>query len=216
MAEPAGSFSEGDPRNAQYFETLAQLRHQYEGTIGEIGGPSGETGLRKIGRENAKYAEGQIAKQEPTGFRNLRNQAGKEGLTHSGILGGRTGSLASQYATRRYGVTRGLAEQENEYTNKERQAKEKLEGGNVEATGKALEARKEWLLNNPNAAVEESMMPGGKPASTAAAVKPPAAPSAVPTARVIGRQRRTGGVHGAARRVAARKMFASTGGVKAP
>ncbi len=182
MAEPAGSFSEGDPRNAQYFETLAQLRHQYEGRIGEIGGPTGETGLRKVGRENAKYAEGQIAKQEPTGFRNLRNRGNKEGLTHSGIVAGRTGSLASQYGARRYAVTHGLQEQENRYTNEERQAKERLEGGEHNAVTAALEQRKQWLLEHPEAAVEESMMPGGKPASNAAAATAPAGGAAAAAA----------------------------------
>ncbi len=209
MAEP-GALNEGDPRNAQYFENIAILKHQYEGRIGEIGG------LRKTAGENAGYATGQIGKQEPGAFRNLRNRANKEGLTHSGIVAGRTGGLQSQYAARRYGVTHGLQEQENQYTNAERRAKEGLESGEHGAVTKALEERKQWLLENPNAAVELGMMPGGKPAAAAAAPKAPAAPSAVPTARVIGRQRRTGGVHGYARRMAARKMFASTGGVKAP
>ncbi len=166
------AYPEGDPRNAEYFETLAKLHQQYEGTIGEIGGPTGETGLRKTARENAKYSEGQIAKQEPGGFRNLRNRAGKEGLTHSGILGGRTGSLAAQYGARRFTVTHGLQERENEYTRKEQRAAEKLKGGEAGAAKEALERRKEFLLNNPGAAAEEAMMPGGKPASNAASTAP--------------------------------------------
>ncbi len=210
MAGPA--YPEGDPRNAEYFENVAALKHIYEGRQAETAEG------RANARTNAGYATGQIGKQEPLGFRNLRNRASKEGLTHSGIEGGRTGNLASQYGARRYAVTHGLQEQENRYTTAERQAKERLEGGEHDAATRALEQRKQWLLENPNAAVEESMM-ANKPA--AAAPKPPAPPKApsvpsVPTARVIGRQRKTGGVHGYARRVAARKMFASTGGTRAP
>ncbi len=209
MAEP-GALSEGDPRNAEYFENIAAIQHIYERQKSEAAEG------RANAKTNAAYSESQLTKQEPGGFRNLRNRAGKEGLTHSGILGGRTGNLASQYAARRYGITHGLQETENRLTRGEQRAKESAESGEHNAVTRALEQRKQWLLENPNAAVELGMM--NKPAAAAAAPKPPAppkAPSAVPTAKVIGRQPRTGGVHGYARRVAAKKMFASTGGVRA-
>lgn len=175
------AYPEGDPRNAEYFENIASLQHIYERQQSE--GAEG----RANARTNAKYAEGQIGKQEPLGFRNLRNRAGKEGLTHSGILGGRTGGLASQYAARRYGVTHGLQEAENRYTRGEQRNKERLEGGEHDAATRALEQRKQWLEQHPEAAVEESMMPGGKPASnTTAAATARATPSTAAAHRVSG------------------------------
>lgn len=209
MAEAAPTpFPEGDPRNAKYFENLAALEHGYQKSLAE----GAET--RANARTNAEYATGQIAKAEPEGFRNLRNRANSEGLLQSGVLAGRTGTLASSYGARRYAITHGLQEREGRISRGEQAAKERFELGRSGAATRALEEGKATALANPGArTVTGPAGPGGvvpyteKTAGGSVRVGPGA-----PTAVVKARQPITGGVRSAAARRVAGRFVRGPGG----
>src|SRR5580692_6928612 len=129
---PAEAFPAGDPRNAQYFQTLAALEHAYNTTL------AGDKEALTNDKSNSEYQQTLLTKAEPGTYKTNQAKANAGGILESGVNAGRRGTIATQYAQKRYTVQHGLQENEGKIRHGEEEAKYKLEGGRSEAANKAL------------------------------------------------------------------------------
>ncbi len=140
---PAAAFPEGDPRNAQYGETLAALLKQREDAKAELIKGRGEN------QANAAYSESQLTQNEPNTYRANTHRANAGGILESGINAQRRGGIATDYANKRFNVQRGLTQAENRINRQNTAAEERYSGGAATAATTALNAGYNNLLNNP-------------------------------------------------------------------
>jgi hypothetical protein len=155
---PAEAFGAGDPRNAQYFQTLASLEHQYNTTL------AGDKEKLASSRSNALYQQGLLGEKEPGSYKANEHRANAGGLLESGVNAERRGTIGQEYANKRFGVSHGLQETEGSITANEQSAKESLESGRANAANTALsEGYKALLEREPNdtAAASRAANPGG-------------------------------------------------------
>lgn len=146
---PAEAFGAGDPRNAAYFQTLANLEHQYNTTL------AGDKERLQNSRTNATYQQGLIGQREPGSYKANSHRANAGGILESGVNAERRGTIGQEYANKRYGVTHGLQETEGSISRNEQGAKERLELGKSGAANTALmEGYKSLLEREPNEQVQ--------------------------------------------------------------
>lgn len=142
---PAEAFGAGDPRNAQYFQTLASLEHQYNTTL------AGDKQKLASSRSNALYQQGLIGEREPGSYKANEHRANAGGLLESGVNAERRGTIGQEYANKRFGVSHGLQETEGSLSQNDQSAKDDLEAGRANAANTALsEGYKALLEREPN------------------------------------------------------------------
>lgn len=155
---PAEAFGAGDPRNAQYFQTLASLEHQYNTTL------AGDKQKLSDSRSNAVYQQGLLGEKEPGSYKANEHRANAGGLLESGVNAERRGTIGQEYANKRFGVSHGLQETEGSISQNDQSAKEGLESGRANAANTALEKGYEALMKqepNDTAAASRAANPGG-------------------------------------------------------
>lgn len=142
---PAEAFGAGDPRNANYFQTLAQLEHQEQSTL------AGLNERESSARSAATYRQGLLGQQEPQSYKANQHRANAGGIAESGVNAERRGTIATDYANKRYAVTNNLQNTENQIGRARQQAKEAREAGEGRAANTALGEGYKSLLENPPA-----------------------------------------------------------------
>ena len=145
---PAAAFPNGDPRNALYASNLAALEHQYNTTLA-----IDQESLKNY-RANSEYSQRLIGNQEPLGYQANQNKANTEGLLNSGINASRRGTLAANYANRRFAITKGLQQNEGRIKAAEQRAKEGLDIGKSNLATKTLAEGYKELLAEPQTTPE--------------------------------------------------------------
>lgn len=153
MAETASPFPAGDPRNAQYFENIAALKHAEETTLAR----NSETEARA--KAAATYQEGQYTKAEPLSYRANQFRSNNEGLLESGVNAGRRGNIATDYAGKRYAVQTGLKGTQERIARSNKEAREGRETGEARAGTNAQVEAKRWLEEHPNPASTGPTLP---------------------------------------------------------
>jgi hypothetical protein len=135
---PASAFPSGDPRNAEYGETVAAAEHAYNTTL------AGDKETLSDSTSNAAYQRSLMGLAEPAGYRTEANRASAGGILESGINAQNRGSLTSKYAESRFKVTKGLQEATDRYNkdnaNAEYERNAKLSKASTTALGKGYEA----------------------------------------------------------------------------
>lgn len=156
---PAAAFGEGDPRNAKYFETLANLEHQYQTSLGS------SKEARTNARANALYNRGLIGQREPQSYKANTHRANAGGLLESGVNAERRGTIGQEYANKRFSVVKGLQEREGSLSAGEQRALEDRELGRgnaaTSALGEGYKALMEQQLMTPEPATAAAVNPGG-------------------------------------------------------
>jgi hypothetical protein len=106
MAEAAptatGGFGEGDPRNAQYFQTLASLNHQYNTTL------ANDKETLSNAESNANYQRGLLGQKEPLSYKANQHRSNAGGLLESGVNAERRGTIGAEYSNRRGAIAQAL------------------------------------------------------------------------------------------------------------
>jgi hypothetical protein len=149
---PAEAFGAGDPRNAKYFENLAALEHAYNTTLAD------DKETLSNDQTNAQYQQSLLTKAEPVAYRNNQHKANAGGILESGVNAERRGTIATQYAQKRYTVQHGLQEDEGKVRKNEEAEQYKYESGRGKAANEALsEGYKNLLETQPN----ETPQPSG-------------------------------------------------------
>lgn len=142
---PAAAFPAGDPRNAEYGETIAALEHAYTTTL------AGDAETLSDATSNAQYQRSLIGQAEPGGYRSEANKANAGGILESGINAQDRGTLASKYADQRFKVTKGLQETTNRVHRANENAEYTRKTGEAKAATRALgEGYKDLLATSPN------------------------------------------------------------------
>ena len=199
MAESANPAASPVPvpatsQDATYWEQMGKLKFQ-EAKVGT-------EATRELGtqRANTQYGQGLLSQQEPGTYRANQARANAGGILESGINARNRGNIASNYANKRFSLSKGLKENEGRI---ERGAQAKREGiaeGEHTAGISALERGRTKLLQEgptePNAAeTVAKAFPGGiaeQRAYTKANSK--YAPAQVPRIASENPQKTTGGV----------------------
>lgn len=136
----------GDPRNAQYNETLAGI------TLAEETSLSGIKETLGTLESNTNYAEGRQTAAEPGAFRGIDNRASSQGLLESGIETRRTGDQISSFAAQRAQRQQRLSEGRQGAQRHEEQERKKAENERGQAAKKAESENYTDILNHPQAA----------------------------------------------------------------
>jgi hypothetical protein len=148
-------FPEGDPRNAKYFETVAQLEHQLNN------GLAGDQQDLVAAKAAYDYSTGQLDRQLPLTLRGTRDTANSQGLLESGQLAQRTGTVESRYAAQRGQMTSRFQQEENRVHQAESSANENFNLGRSRAAQNAREEAKAQLEKEaPNDQVPAAAPPG--------------------------------------------------------
>jgi hypothetical protein len=98
------AFPSGDPRGAEYGETIAAAKHAFETTL------AGDQEVLSDATSNAAYQRSLMGLAEPAGYRSEGQRASAGGILESGVNAQQRGSLASKYAEGRVKITKGLTE----------------------------------------------------------------------------------------------------------
>lgn len=142
---PAEAFGAGDPRNAKYFENIAALEHAYNTTL------ANDKEALSNDQTNAQYQQSLLSKAEPGAYHANQHKANAEGLLESGVNAERRGTIASQYAQKRYTIQHGLQEDEGKIRKNEEAEQYKYESGRGKDATEALgEGYKALLEQQPN------------------------------------------------------------------
>jgi|SRR6185437_4393302 len=154
-------FPEGDPRNGKYFEQLAALEHQLNGSL------AADKQDLTSAQSGYDYSNGQLDRQLPSTLQATRNTANSQGLLESGQLAQRAGSVEARYAAQRGRLTSNLQQEQNRVHQAENSAQEAFSLGRSRA---ATTTREEALAQTEKEAPNEL---------------PPAAPAAASTGPVV-------------------------------
>jgi hypothetical protein len=142
---PASPFPTGDPRTAEYNETLATLLHQRENSLATDNASRGET------QTAYKYGISQYDAAEPKALTAEQNQANSQGLLESGINAQRRGGILADYVGKRGNLLTKEQQSEGRISRADQEARERYDLGVKGAGNRALEKYKaEQIALGPN------------------------------------------------------------------